>query len=116
MSQVKKTSDIRFKIGLDERNVPLDIKWQASDSKNDELRDCKSIMISIWDAVQKETLRIDLWTNEMTTDEMHSHYFQSLLSITESYVRATGNPIAMENMKKFAQELAKKTADWEDSK
>ena len=116
MSQVKKTSDIRFKIGLDERNVPLDIKWQASDSKNDELRDCKSIMISIWDAVQKETLRIDLWTNEMTTDEMHSHYFQSLLSITESYVRATGNPIAMGNMKKFAQELAKKTADWEDSK
>jgi gliding motility-associated protein GldC len=73
-------------------------------------------MISIWDAVQKETLRIDLWTNEMTTDEMHSHYFQSLLSITESYVRATGNPIAMEDMKKFAQELAKKTADWEDSK
>lgn len=116
MSQVKKTSDIRFKIGLDERNVPLDIKWQASDSKNDELRDCKSIMISIWDAVQKETLRIDLWTNEMTTDEMHSHYFQSLLSITESYVRATGNPIAMEDIKKFAQELAKKTADWEDSK
>jgi gliding motility-associated protein GldC len=116
MSQVKKTSDIRFKIGLDERNVPLDIKWQASDSKNDELRDCKSIMISIWDAMQKETLRIDLWTNEMTTDEMHSHYFQSLLSITESYVRATGNPIAMEDMKKFAQELAKKTADWEDSK
>ena len=116
MSQVKKTSDIRFKIGLDERNVPLDIKWQASDSKNDELRDCKSIMISIWDAVQKETLRIDLWTNEMTTDEMHSHYFQSLLSITESYVRATGNPRAMEDMKKFAQELAKKTADWEDSK
>ena len=116
MSQVKKTSDIRFKIGLDERNVPLDIKWQASDSKNDELRDCKSIMISIWDAVQKETLRIDLWTNEMTTDEMHSHYFQSLLSITESYVRATGNPIAMKDMKKFAQELAKKTADWEDSK
>jgi len=116
MSQVKKTSDIRFKIGLDERNVPLDIKWQASDSKNDELRDCKSIMISIWDAVQKETLRIDLWTNEMTTDEMHSHYFQSLLSITESYTRATGNPIAMEEMKKFAQELARKTADWEDSK
>lgn len=116
MSQVKKTSDIRFKIGLDERNVPLDIKWQASDSKNDELRDCKSIMISIWDAMQKETLRIDLWTNEMTTDEMHSHYFQSLLSITESYVRATGNPVAMDDMRKFAQELAKKTADWEDSK
>ncbi len=113
MSKIAKTSEIRFKIGLDERNVPIDIKWQATDSKNQELRDCKSIMVSIWDAVQKETLRIDLWTNEMTIDEMHSQYFQSLLTMTESYVKATRNPHAMEEMKKFAQELAKKTADWE---
>ena len=116
MNTIAKTSEIRFKIGLDEKNVPLDIKWMATDSKNNELRDCKSIMISIWDMVQKQTLNIDLWTNDMTTDEMHSHYFQTLLAITESYAKATGNPTAMEDMKKFAQQLAKKTADWEDSK
>ena len=116
MNQVKKTSEIRFKIGLDERNVPLDIKWMATDSKNNELRDCKSIMISIWDAVQNQTLKIDLWTNDMTTDEMHSHYFQTLLAMTESYAKATGNPHAAEDMKKFAKELAKKTAEWEDEK
>jgi gliding motility-associated protein GldC len=116
MSQIVKTSEIRFKIGLDEKNVPLDIKWMATDSKNDELRDCKSIMISIWDVVQNQSLRIDLWTNNVTTDEMHSHFFQTLLSMTESYVKATGNPHAMNDMKKFAQELAKKTSDWEDSR
>src|SRR6267154_135152 len=85
----------------------------ATDSKNEELRDCKSIRISIWDMVNNQTLKIDLWTNDMTTDEMHSHYFQTLLSITESYVKATGNPIALEEMKKFAGDLAKKTAEWE---
>lgn len=116
MSQIVKTSEIRFKVGLDEKNVPLDIKWMATDSKNDELRDCKSIMISIWDVVQNQSLRIDLWTNTITTDEMHSHFFQTLLSMTESYVKATGNPHAMNDMKKFAQELAKKTSDWEDSR
>ena len=73
-------------------------------------------MISIWDVVQKEMLKIDLWTNDMTTDEMHSHYFQTLLAMTESYSKATGNPHAVEEMKKFAQQLAKKTADWEDGK
>ena len=52
----------------------------------------------------------------MTTDEMHSHYFQTLLAMTESYAKATGNPHAVDDMKKFAQELAKKTADWEDGK
>ncbi len=116
MSQIAKTSEIRFKIGLNENNVPLDIKWMATDSKNQELRDCKSIMISIWDMVQNQTLKIDLWTNDMTTDEMHSHFFQTLLSLSESYAKATGNPFALEATKKFAQELAKKTADWEDGK
>ena len=101
---------------MNAQNVPIDIKWMATDTTNQELRDCKSIMISIWDIHQKETLKIDLWTNEMTTDEMHSQYFQTLLSMTESYAKATGNPHAMDDMKKFAQELAKKTADWEDGK
>ncbi|MBL0308409.1 MAG: gliding motility protein GldC [Bacteroidetes bacterium] len=116
MSEITKTSEIRFKIGLNEQNVPLDIKWMATDSKNHELRDCKSIMISIWDMVQNQTLKIDLWTNDMNTDEMHSHYFQTLLSMTESYSKATGNPYAVEEMKKFAQQLAKQTAEWEDTK
>jgi gliding motility-associated protein GldC len=116
MSAVTKQSDIRFKISLDSQNVPIDIKWQASDSKNEELRDCKSIMISIWDAAQKETLKIDLWTNAMTTDEMHSHFFQTLLSMADSYHRATKNPYVKEEVKAFAEQLAKKTADWENSK
>jgi gliding motility-associated protein GldC len=116
MSGIAKTSEIRFKIALDHQNIPQDIKWSATDSKNSELKDCKSIMISIWDATQRETLKIDLWTNEMTTDEMHSQFFQTLLSMSESYAKATGNPYAVEDVKNFAQQLAKKTADWEDSK
>lgn len=116
MAEITKTSEIRFKVGLDNQNVPLDIKWMATDSKNNELRDCKSIMISIWDMVQNQTLKIDLWTKDMTTDEMHSHFFQTLLSMSESYAKATGNPFAIEEVKKFAQQLAKKTADWEDGK
>lgn len=116
MAEIVKSSEIRFKIGLDAKNVPIDIKWMATDSKNNELRDCKSIMISIWDAVQNQTMKIDLWTSDITTDEMHSHYFQTLITMTESYVKATGNPHALEDVKKFAQELARKTAEWEDGK
>lgn len=111
-----KQSEIRFKINLDEQNLPSDIKWQATDTQNQELRDAKSIMISIWDAVQKDTLKIDLWTKEMTIDEMHSHFFQTLLSLAESYQRATQNPYVKEDVKAFAQALAKKTADWESQK
>ncbi|MBS1684053.1 MAG: gliding motility protein GldC [Bacteroidetes bacterium] len=116
MSKITKQSEIRFKVGLDEQNVPIDIKWQATDTKTQELRDCKSIMVSIWDAASKETLKIDLWTNEMTTDEMHSHFFQTLLSMAESYHKATKNPYVKEEVKAFAEQLAKKTADWENTR
>ncbi|MFN8310639.1 MAG: gliding motility protein GldC [Chitinophagales bacterium] len=111
-----KQSDIRFRVTLNEANVPLDIKWQATDASNSELRDCKSIMVSIWDAVQKETLKIDLWTTEMTIDEMHSHFFQTILSMADSYHKATKNPFVKEEMKNFAEQLAKKTAEWESGK
>ena len=116
MSVITKQSEIRFKIGLDEKNVPVDIKWQATDSKNQELRECKSIMVSIWDAATRETLKIDLWTKEMTTDEMHSHFFQTLLSMADSYQKATKNPYVKDEVKTFAEQLAKKTAEWESTK
>ncbi len=111
-----KNSEIRFKITLDERNLPQSIKWQASDSQHNELKDCKTMMVSIWDAVEKTNYNMHLWTTDMTTDEMHSHFFQTLLTYADSYHRATGNPHVKEAMKKFTNELAGKTADWEIAK
>lgn len=115
-NEISKHSEIRFKIGLDKQNVPLDIKWMASDSQMQELRDCKSIMLSIWDAAEKNTLKIDLWTSEMTIDEMHAHFFQTIASLADSYERATKNPHAREEVKKFLDTLTQKTADWENGK
>jgi len=116
MSVIKKTSEIRFKIGLDEKNIPVDIKWQATDSKYQDLVDCKSIMLSIWDPVENNTLGIELWTNQMTTDEMHAHFFQSLVNIAHSYQKATGSPYVQKDMDEFCRTLAQKTAAWEESK
>lgn len=115
MSKAVKTSEIRFKIGLDEKNIPVDIKWQATDSKYQELIDCKSIMLSIWDPVQNNTLGIELWTNEMSTDDMHSHFFQTLLKLSQSYQKATGNPFAVKDVQEFCKTLARKTAEWEEN-
>ena len=111
-----KTSEIRFKIALDDRNIPHDIKWLATDSKHQELKDEKSMFISLWDPADKTTFNIHLWTKDMNTDEMHAQFFQTLMSLTESYQRATGNPYVAEEMKKFANELAAKTSDWEDGR
>lgn len=115
-NKVKKTSEIKIKVGLNEQNIPIDLKWKASDSEHERLNDCKSVNISIWDPVEKNSLGINLWTVDLTTDEMHSHYFRTLLNFTDSYVRATQNPFAKEMVQNLCKELTSKTAEWEENK
>ena len=63
-----KTTEITFKVTVDENQLPLKIEWDAPDSG--EKSECKSVMVALWDAKENNTLRIDLWTKEMTVDEM----------------------------------------------
>ena len=111
-----RSSEIKFKVELDHQNVPHSIKWLATDSQHNELKDCKSMQISLWDAFEKTTFNIHLWTKDITTDEMHAQFFQTLLSFADSYQRATGNPFVKEEMKKFTNTLAEQTAEWEESR
>jgi hypothetical protein len=48
-----KTSEINFKVTLDENNIPLDIIWEANDAG--EKSSCKSLMITLWDAKENNT-------------------------------------------------------------
>lgn len=58
---MSKTSEIKVIIDLDQNNVPEKLTWSAQDGgvNNEE---AKTVLLSIWDAKAKETLRIDLWT------------------------------------------------------
>lgn len=115
-SKVVKSSEIKIKVGLDQNNIPIDLKWMASDSEHQNLNDCKSVNISIWDPIDNNSLGINLWTSDLRVDEMHSHYFRTLLNFTNSYQQATKNPFATKMMKEFCEKLAKETSDWEEEK
>ena len=41
IDKVVKTSEIKIKVGLDSNNVPIDLKWMATDSEHKNLNDCK---------------------------------------------------------------------------
>jgi hypothetical protein len=51
-----KTSEINFKIQLDENHLPESMQWSATDSDVNGIQDCKSLMISVWDPKEKSTL------------------------------------------------------------
>ena len=65
-------------------------------------------MIALWDAKEYNTLRIDLWTNDMMVDEMKLFYHQSLLSMADTFERATGEVEAAKDMRAFAQQFGEK--------
>ena len=99
-------SEIVFKVTLDENKLPEKIEWSASDANEQSVG--KSVMISIWDAKENNTLRIDLWTKDMMVDEMKQFYHQSLLSMSDTFERATGEVEVAKEMRAFAQHFAEK--------
>jgi gliding motility-associated protein GldC len=101
-----KQSEIRFNVSLDDKNIPQRIDWNASDAHKQSTS--KAVMISLWDAQENNTLRIDLWTHDMLVDDMKRFYHQSLLSMADTLERATGEKQAAQAMRHFAQEFGER--------
>ena len=106
MKKKQKIASINFDVHLDDNNIPELIKWCATDSGS-EVRPAKAIMLSIWDGVDKSSLKIDLWTKEMMAEEMKFFIFQILDSLSESYLKSVGDEKIAEEIKKFAKKIGK---------
>ncbi|MFQ5335762.1 MAG: gliding motility protein GldC [Flavobacteriales bacterium] len=102
----KNQSELKFKVTLDENKVPEKIEWEASDM--DEQSACKAVMVSLWDANEKNTLRIDLWTKDMYVEEMKMFFHQSILTMSDAFERSTGETQLASEMREFGRHLAEK--------
>jgi len=100
-----KTTEINFKVTVDENNLPHSIKWNAPDSG--EASECSSLMIALWDTKENNTLRIDLWTKDMMIDEMKKFFHQNVVTLTDTYIRATGDEATGKKVKTFFSEIGK---------
>jgi gliding motility-associated protein GldC len=101
------TSEIKFLVELDENRVPEKLSWTAQDG-GVNAEEAKAIMLSIWDSKTQETLRIDLWTKEMPVDEMKKFFHQTLVAMTDTFMRATNDEKMTDTMKDFCDYFAEK--------
>lgn len=101
-------SNISIDVYLDDQKVPEQIKWKASDSNADMEQVAKAMMVAFWDGADKSALRIDLWTKEMMVDEMADFYYQLLMTMADTFNRATNQPELSEEMKAFAKDFMQK--------
>ena len=100
-----KKSEIKFIESLDEKNIPEKIEWVAEDSLSQDLKESKSISLSLWDDKKKNTLRIDLWTKEMTTDDMKKFYIDCLGGLSQSILNSTGDEFMSKETNKLCEKL-----------
>ena len=101
------TSEIKFEIELDANRVPEKLFWTAADGGVAK-EEAKAIMLSVWDSKAKETMRIDLWTKEMPVDEMKIFFHQTLVAMTDTFQRATGDEKMAGAMTDFCDYFAEK--------
>ena len=102
-----KTSNINIKVTLDENRVPEELTWSAEDG-GVENEEAKAMLLSMWDPKQKETLRIDLWTKDMPLDDMKQFFHQTLVTMADTFNRATQDEKMTETMKDFCDYFAEK--------
>ena len=105
--EIKKKSNINIQVGLDENHVPLKMKWHADDSN--EGGNVKAMMLTMWDEKDDNTVRIDLWNKEMNVFDMQRFFHQSILTMADTYARATGQEDIAKEIRTFANDFAEKT-------
>jgi len=98
-------STIKIDVLLDPNKIPEQINWSASDSTAEMVQKAKAMSIAFWDGADKTAMRIDLWTKDMMVDEMADFYYQMLMSMADTFKRATQQEEISNDMKKFAKEF-----------
>ncbi|HEY4935009.1 MAG TPA: gliding motility protein GldC [Puia sp.] len=102
-------SSIQIQVGLDENKMPSEISWSAPDNSAENIRKAKAFLLSIWDGSDKTALRIDLWTKDMMVDEMEDFFYQTLMTMADTYQRATHHDDLAAEMKNFARNIYQKS-------
>ena len=106
-----KKSTITIEVGLDDKNVPEQITWNATASTADTERVAKAMMLAFWDGADKSALRMDLWTKEMMVDEMADFFYQTFMTMADSFDRATHQHELVNDIRTFAKDFHKKFMD-----
>ena len=96
-------STITINVTLDENRVPQAIHWNTSDTASGSSQKAKGMMLSFWDGADKTALRVDLWTKEMMVDEMADFFYQTMMTMADTYDRATHQQELVDDIKTFAK-------------
>ena len=98
---MSRTAEIKLTVDLDGDNLPTRIEWCSSEGQDNGPATCQSMMLSLWDSEKKTTAAIDLWTKDTSVDDMNLYFYQVILKMADTYMRATKNADVANSIRKF---------------
>jgi len=101
-------STIQIDVLLGPDKIPQQINWNATGSSAEAAQKAKAMCLAFWDGADKTALRIDLWTKDMMMDEMADFYYQMLMTMADTFSRATHQQEMTDDLKQFAKEFKRK--------
>jgi gliding motility-associated protein GldC len=104
---IHKKTKITIDVNLDENNIPEEMRWTAPDGGVSDM-DTKAMLLSFWDSENQETLKMDLWVKEMPVDQIQLFFHQTLVSLSDTFYRATQDEKMTATMKDFCDYFAEK--------
>jgi gliding motility-associated protein GldC len=111
-----KKSSIQINITLDENNIPESIHWQSDDQIVPVVQDAKAMMLSLWDKQSRNGMSVDLWTKEMTVEEMNIFVYQTMMTMSDTFERATRQAPQATALRAFAHEFLKAVQEFQTNK
>ena len=66
------------------------------------------MMLALWDQQYQNTLRLDLWTKDMPVDEMKRFFYETLMTMGDSFLKATNETNIVEVLRDYCAHFAEK--------
>ena len=101
------TSRITIDVTTDENQVPVAMEWTAEDG-GVMSQPASAMALSMWNAKEYAAMRMDLWTKDMSVEEMRSFVVQTMMTLADTYERSTSDKDHAKAIRGFTEELAKR--------
>ena len=105
--KIVKTSKVSVDVGLNANNLPIKMRWTAPDGSI-ENAPAKAMLLSLWDPRENNTMKIDLWTKDLSVEEMKQFFHQTLLTMADTFENATGERNISEDLRDYCYHFADK--------
>ena len=101
-------SNLNIVFDLDENQIPEKISWESLTDSKKSKHDAKAAFLSFWDRDDENAMSLNLWTKDISIEEMSKFYFQPFITMADNFEKATNEDQIALAMRDFADFFGEK--------